>query len=140
MLSSPLFYRMPPFLSSSRVLSLIFSGRNRSLDIGAGMRWLGKHPEARRRWERFAQTRSLPSIVPCGKPCVGQLFRSGKELVPSAGNLHRYDQGRWFLGCGDGEEGSILSKIYEERRVIGLLFPLILLFRATNFMPLVFTL
>ncbi|GAB4852150.1 hypothetical protein Ancab_016340 [Ancistrocladus abbreviatus] len=28
-------------------------------------------------------------------------------------------QKRWFLGCGDGEEGSALSKIHEERRVIG---------------------
>ncbi|GAB2269590.1 hypothetical protein Dimus_004512 [Dionaea muscipula] len=28
-------------------------------------------------------------------------------------------QRRWFLGCGDGAEGSALSKIHEERRVIG---------------------
>uniref|UniRef100_A0A453FMA6 Coenzyme Q-binding protein COQ10 START domain-containing protein n=1 Tax=Aegilops tauschii subsp. strangulata TaxID=200361 RepID=A0A453FMA6_AEGTS len=26
---------------------------------------------------------------------------------------------RSFLGCGDGEEGSVLSKVYEERRVMG---------------------
>ncbi|XP_042402019.1 coenzyme Q-binding protein COQ10 homolog, mitochondrial-like [Zingiber officinale] len=110
---------MPPFLSSSRALALILSTRNRSLDLGAGMRRLGKHPVARRRSERFAQTRSLANIAPCGKPCIGKFFRSGKELDPSVGNLHRYDQGRWFLGCGDGEEGSVLSKIYEERRVIG---------------------
>lgn len=131
---------MPPFLSSSRALALILSGRSRSLDLGAGMRWLGKHPEAWRRWERFAQTRSLSNFAPCGNPCIAQLFRSGKALVPSVGNLHRYDQGRCFLGCGDGEEGSVLSKIYEERRVIGLLFPLILHSRATNFMLLFFTL
>ncbi|KAG6494966.1 hypothetical protein ZIOFF_042753 [Zingiber officinale] len=131
---------MPPFLSSSRALALILSTRNRSLDLGAGMRRLGKHPVARRRSERFAQTRSLANIAPCGKPCIGKFFRSGKELDPSVGNLHRYDQGRWFLGCGDGEEGSVLSKIYEERRVIGLLFPLILLFRATDVMLLFSTL
>ena len=28
-------------------------------------------------------------------------------------------QTRCFLGCGDGEEGSVLSKVYEERRVMG---------------------
>ncbi|KAL3505200.1 hypothetical protein ACH5RR_035041 [Cinchona calisaya] len=28
-------------------------------------------------------------------------------------------QKRGFLGCGDGEEGSTLAKVYEERRVIG---------------------
>ncbi|OWM70875.1 coenzyme Q-binding protein COQ10 homolog, mitochondrial [Punica granatum] len=28
-------------------------------------------------------------------------------------------QRRRFLGCGDGEEGGVLSKVYEERRVLG---------------------
>ncbi|KAG8078103.1 hypothetical protein GUJ93_ZPchr0007g5679 [Zizania palustris] len=28
-------------------------------------------------------------------------------------------QTRSFLGCGDGEEGSVLSKVYEEKRVMG---------------------
>lgn len=28
-------------------------------------------------------------------------------------------QRRGFLGCGDGEEGNVLSKVYEERRVMG---------------------
>ncbi|KAK4770991.1 hypothetical protein SAY87_031523 [Trapa incisa] len=28
-------------------------------------------------------------------------------------------QRRQFLGCGDGEEGGVLSKVYEERRVLG---------------------
>ena len=28
-------------------------------------------------------------------------------------------QTRRFLGCGDGEEGSVLSKVYEEKRVLG---------------------
>ncbi|KAI4321033.1 hypothetical protein MLD38_034456 [Melastoma candidum] len=32
-----------------------------------------------------------------------------------AGISHR----RGFLGCGDGEEGGVLSKVYEERRVMG---------------------
>lgn len=28
-------------------------------------------------------------------------------------------QTRRFLGCGDGEEGGVLSKVYEEKRVLG---------------------
>lgn len=28
-------------------------------------------------------------------------------------------QRRGFLGCGDGEEGNVLAKVYEERRVLG---------------------
>lgn len=28
-------------------------------------------------------------------------------------------QKRGFLGCGDGEEGNMLAKVYEERRVMG---------------------
>ena len=28
-------------------------------------------------------------------------------------------QRRGFLGCGDGEEGNVLSKVYEEKRVMG---------------------
>ncbi|TQD98449.1 hypothetical protein C1H46_015904 [Malus baccata] len=30
-----------------------------------------------------------------------------------------YRSRRQFLGCGDGEEGGVLSKVYEERRVLG---------------------
>lgn len=28
-------------------------------------------------------------------------------------------QRRGFLGCGDGEEGSMVSKLHEERRILG---------------------
>ncbi|XP_035817356.1 protein COQ10 A isoform X1 [Zea mays] len=38
--------------------------------------------------------------------------------VIGAGRMAR-TQTRCFLGCGDGEEGGVLSKVYEERRVMG---------------------
>ncbi|NP_001305145.1 Coenzyme Q-binding protein COQ10, mitochondrial [Zea mays] len=38
--------------------------------------------------------------------------------VIGAGRMTR-TQTRCFFGCGDGEEGGVLSKVYEERRVIG---------------------
>ncbi|KAL6845234.1 hypothetical protein ACP4OV_024729 [Aristida adscensionis] len=45
----------------------------------------------------------------------------GGEAVPDrpGAGPHALAQTRCFLGCGDGEEGSVLSKVYEERRVMG---------------------
>ncbi|TVU34969.1 hypothetical protein EJB05_16828 [Eragrostis curvula] len=45
-------------------------------------------------------------------PLVGEAGRLGAGPMAPA-------QTRSFLGCGDGEEGSVLSKVYEERRVMG---------------------
>ncbi|KAL5228398.1 hypothetical protein ABZP36_016663 [Zizania latifolia] len=43
-----------------------------------------------------------------------------REEVERTGRVWRAGtQTRSFLGCGDGEEGSVLSKVYEERRVMG---------------------
>ncbi|OWM80724.1 coenzyme Q-binding protein COQ10 homolog, mitochondrial-like [Punica granatum] len=44
-----------------------------------------------------------------------------KEAGLLTGSLWSVNNGqrRRFLGCGDGEEGSVLSKVYEERRVLG---------------------
>lgn len=51
------------------------------------------------------------------------LERGGRWAYPQtgvigAGRMAR-TQTRYFLGCGDGEEGGVLSKVYEERRVMG---------------------
>lgn len=51
------------------------------------------------------------------------LERRGRWAYPQtgvigAGRMAR-TQARCFLGCGDGEEGGVLSKVYEERRVMG---------------------
>jgi coenzyme Q-binding protein COQ10 len=51
------------------------------------------------------------------------LERGGRWAYPQtgvigAGRMAR-TQTRCFLGCGDGEEGGVLSKVYEERRVMG---------------------
>ncbi|XP_065015859.1 uncharacterized protein LOC135643149 [Musa acuminata AAA Group] len=110
---------MPPILSSSKAVARFLSGKKRCLDLGVWSGLVGSHPEAGKRTARFAQTRCLASFAGCGSPCIGEVFHSGEVLAPSVGYSHRYDQRRWFLGCGDGEEGTILSKIYEERRVIG---------------------
>ncbi|KAJ1436758.1 START-like domain superfamily [Sesbania bispinosa] len=43
---------------------------------------------------------------------------SSPFMGPLCNNINNSIQTRQFLGCGDGEEG-ILSKIYEEKRVLG---------------------
>lgn len=46
---------------------------------------------------------------------------ANEDLRILRGSLHSGDavQKRWFLGCGDGEDGGAFSKVYEERRVLG---------------------
>uniref|UniRef100_A0A803L5T7 Coenzyme Q-binding protein COQ10 START domain-containing protein n=1 Tax=Chenopodium quinoa TaxID=63459 RepID=A0A803L5T7_CHEQI len=48
-------------------------------------------------------------------------FSSRNVIHPSRNSFNSYDklQRRWFLGCGDGQEGNALSKMYEEKLVIG---------------------
>ncbi|XP_020517413.1 coenzyme Q-binding protein COQ10 homolog, mitochondrial isoform X2 [Amborella trichopoda] len=53
-----------------------------------------------------------------------KLANTNKETVYSFREdtrtlYHTAQQRRSFLGCGDGEEGNVLSKNYEERRVLG---------------------
>lgn len=56
--------------------------------------------------------------------CAATVAGVGRWPDPPA---HTQARGRWpaasqtrsFLGCGDGAEGSVLSKVYEERRVMG---------------------
>lgn len=40
-------------------------------------------------------------------------------------------QRRRFLGCGDGEEGNVLSKVHEERLVLGYIFSFFSFFPIT---------
>ena len=40
-------------------------------------------------------------------------------------------QRRRFLGCGDGEEGGVLSKVYEEKLVLGYIFSFFSFFPST---------
>lgn len=67
------------------------------------------------------QVRYLSSIAGIDRySCVDKHAR--RNVRYSIGNLVRVNevlQRRWFLGCGDGEEGSAVSKVHEERCVLG---------------------
>ena len=69
----------------------------------------------------FVQVRCFSSIA--GFDCYSSenKFRH-KIFGESVGyglNTNQILQRRWFLGCGDGEEGSALSKVHEEKLVLG---------------------
>jgi coenzyme Q-binding protein COQ10 len=61
---------------------------------------------------RCAATLAVPRGRWADPPARAQPHRLGGGWPAAA-------QTRSFLGCGDGEEGSVLSKVYEERRVMG---------------------
>lgn len=75
--------------------------------------------ESGRKLERFSQTRSLRGVVRSGIPCIDRLVDADKEWCNSSRDSYTSTRTRWFLGCGDGEEGNVLSKTHEERRVVG---------------------
>ncbi|CAO2178073.1 unnamed protein product, partial [Urochloa humidicola] len=71
--------------------------------------------------EGLANARRASTIAALGGGRVlgrGGRWADPRVSVMGAGRTTR-TQTRCFLGCGDGEEGSVLSKVYEERRVMG---------------------
>ena len=60
--------------------------------------------------------------VRCLSSIAGFDYFSSRNLIHRHQNsfyLFENLQKRWFLGIGDGEEGSALSKVHEERLVLG---------------------
>lgn len=73
------------------------------------------------RREALANARCAATLAGLGDRGIGRWADP-----PARAKAHRLNGGwpagtqtRCFLGCGDGEEGSVLSKVYEERRVMG---------------------
>jgi coenzyme Q-binding protein COQ10 len=63
----------------------------------------------------------LSSLAGILNPSISRgTYNNRKDFDLASGNLYNNTTiKRGFLGCGDGEEGSVLSKVYEERRVLG---------------------
>lgn len=100
---------MPPLLSASKAFGQLFLRNNGVGSLISCARGRGQ----------FGQVRCLSSIVGVETPSVDKLVDTEKKIKLSFGNKSNAVQTRWFLGCGDGEEGNVLCKTYEERRVIG---------------------
>lgn len=102
---------MPSFVSTSKTIRRLVTHRNvfkqrAGIDnTGSG---LGNH----------VKVRCLSGIV--GVPSVSPGCDAGSKLIkPSQSGIGPVIQSRGFLGCGDGEEGNSLTKIHEEKRVLG---------------------
>lgn len=106
---------MPSFVSTSKVIRRLVTHRNvfkQTAGIDNTGWGLGNH----------VQVRCLSGIA--GVPSVSPGCDAGSKVTrpSSAGKVYRIRpliQSRGFLGCGDGEEGNMLTKIHEERRVLG---------------------
>ncbi|XAR61888.1 hypothetical protein NMG60_11016431 [Bertholletia excelsa] len=105
---------MLSFVSTSKGVGRLISRRS-------GGRQLLKRSRNVRDLGSYDQIRRLSSIAGMGSMQLNKEI--GVYKVPnfllgsscSGGAVQR----RGFLGCGDGEEGNALSKVYEERRVLG---------------------
>ncbi|KAL0314854.1 UNVERIFIED_CONTAM: Coenzyme Q-binding protein COQ10, mitochondrial [Sesamum angustifolium] len=87
----------------------------------------------RRNWFRqrmrnccsYNQIRCLSSVAgtnvfaSAGKTVGGYRNSSFLDCGNSSSISNVTFQKRGFLGCGDGQEGNVLAKVYEERRVLG---------------------
>ncbi|XP_012445154.1 uncharacterized protein LOC105769219 [Gossypium raimondii] len=106
---------MPPFLSTSKAVGSVISRRN-------VINQFVRHAKNGGRTGNFDQIRWVTSISGIQMPPVHPLLGSRKvdSVVPLNYFFNHYTlQRRQFLGCGDGEEGGVLSKVYEERIVMG---------------------
>ncbi|KAI6689010.1 hypothetical protein NL676_025838 [Syzygium grande] len=105
---------MPPFLSTCKSVGSIVTCQN--------WKWhVIKPASSYRQHQNCDQMRCLGCIAGGKVPSIHRPSDTNKDLRIFRGSLHSSDavQTRRFLGCGDGEEGGALSKVYEERRVLG---------------------
>ncbi|KAL5144586.1 Coenzyme Q-binding protein COQ10 B, mitochondrial [Glycine soja] len=106
---------MPPFLSTSKALCSLASRKSGGSQLIRSSKSSGKHDGCR----------CITTAITGGhhnQPSVSRIGFSSLIGGSCNSNNHYYNynvvQSRRFLGCGDGEEG-ILSRTYEERRVLG---------------------
>uniref|UniRef100_A0A5B7A6J8 Coenzyme Q-binding protein COQ10 START domain-containing protein n=1 Tax=Davidia involucrata TaxID=16924 RepID=A0A5B7A6J8_DAVIN len=106
---------MPPFMSTSKAVGRLVSLKN-------GIRQWMRCSKNDGQLLNYVQIRCLSSIAGIESLPVNKMIRAYKDLNFSLGSVCSSSavQRRGFLGCGDGEEeGDVLSKVYEERRVLG---------------------
>ncbi|KAI9118252.1 hypothetical protein K1719_010584 [Acacia pycnantha] len=104
---------MPPFSSTSKALRSVASrktGVKQLICSGTSLGQLGK-PERCQCLNTISSDQKRSIFKPVG--CYA-------DSISVIGGLQKnnFAQTRQFLGCGDGEEG-VLSKVYEEKRVLG---------------------
>ncbi|KAL8261160.1 hypothetical protein R6Q59_025209 [Mikania micrantha] len=108
---------MPSLKSNSKFVGWLIASNNGGK---RSMRCLQKQPEL----ENYVRSRSLKTIrisetLPFSCLMVGDPYKNAPFSLQNT-SLGILVQKRGFLGCGDGDEGSnVLSKVHEEKRVMG---------------------
>lgn len=107
---------MPPIVpSSAKALSRLLSAHGRSFSHRNGF------GSIRRSSSKYLSHFPLPS-PPCrdGKSSnIGNYLIDREVGPPSIADSNCGLQRRHFIGVGDGAEGDVLSKVYEEKRIMG---------------------
>lgn len=109
-----LVFTMPPFISTSKAVRSLITSRNAA-----------KHliRSAKNGHSKIDQIRCYSSsIFGISTPSLSEVINRKIDFSLALGSLYNnitVSQRRRFLGCGDGDEGGVLSKVYEERRVMG---------------------
>ncbi|PSS17250.1 Coenzyme Q-binding protein COQ10 A like [Actinidia chinensis var. chinensis] len=105
---------MRSVVSTSKALGRLISRRNGNVRL---TRHSGNYGEL----ESCVPIRCLSGIVGTESMEVNKEIRAYKDFNSLWGNACSGGavQRRGFLGCGDGDEGNVLSKVYEEKRVMG---------------------
>ncbi|KAL6207852.1 hypothetical protein ACLB2K_018805 [Fragaria x ananassa] len=102
---------MPPFWSSTTSKAV-----GSLLSRGHGAR---HHHHLYTSARNFNRIRRLSSIAGIETPSVRKWTSDGVGNASRVLTNPFHEQRRQFLGCGDGEEGGVLSKVYEEKRILG---------------------
>ncbi|MQM05235.1 hypothetical protein Taro_038040 [Colocasia esculenta] len=110
---------MPTLLSALRAAGRLLSGRQHAGCRRNGLEYLWSCGEESTQIGRLAHPRCLGGLARIGVPTIGKLVNVDADVSLLRRNLRSAGQTRLFLGCGDGEEGNVLSKSHEERRVLG---------------------
>lgn len=69
--------------------------------------------------EQLRQVRCLSRVAGIDFPLVHPPIRVHRDIDFPSSRLFHNVQTRHFLGRGDGEGGGVLSKVYEEKRILG---------------------
>ncbi|XP_021651786.2 uncharacterized protein LOC110643633 [Hevea brasiliensis] len=104
---------MPPFMSTANAVRSLITSRNAANYLIRS---------ARNYNSKFDQIRCYSSIVGISTPSVVEVIDRKTDFSLALGSFYNNAtaaQKRRFLGRGDGQEGGVLSNVYEERRVLG---------------------
>ncbi|KAL1821906.1 hypothetical protein ACET3Z_016775 [Daucus carota] len=107
---------MPSFMPASKAIGRILLRRNGARQVASCNKGTGAlGSRVRARWLSSVGCVDRYPLVgdPIGSVRKDDCFSIGGSTCSG------FVQKRGFLGCGDGEEGNVLAKVYEEKRILG---------------------